>query len=180
MGKYNFNNFQIPHSGIEAINLGLGSQMSRSSSERMSNFGALQYGVRVAGDYTKVAFGANAFVQNPAIPAFFPTGNAGNWGGAINNPYLVGSTTHKVRHDEFNVMTLGSRVAKGVSQPKFDTMDTSLVWDTAAGNISYNTTISGNGGATTVSGSYVNFPSEGWSTFGGRTGGPYGYQQVNL
>lgn len=180
MGKYNYNFFQIPSTGIEATGQGLGNQISRVSSERISNFGALQFGVKNANDYTKTAFGENAFVQNPTIPSFLPTGNAGNWGGAINNPYVVGSTINKVRHDEFNVMTLGSRNTQGVNQPKFDTMDTSLVWDTANGHISYNTTISGNGGATTVSGSYVNFPSEGWATFGGRTGGPYGYQLVNI
>lgn len=166
MGTYNFSFFQIPHAGIEATNNGIGAQMSRGSNERISNFGALSYGVRSSVDYTKVTTGFKSKdeLQNPAIPAFYPTGNAGNWGGGgvVNNPYIVDSTTHKTRHDEFNVMTLGSRNSMGVEQPAFDTMDTSLVWNTVSG--------------TTVSGLAANFPTEGWKTFGGRTGGPFGYE----
>lgn len=179
MGRYNYDFFQIPTTGINASGQGLGNQISRLTSERISNFGALKFGVKNAADYTVTAFGASAFVQNPTIPSFLPSGD-GNWYGAVDNPYAVGSTVNRVRTDEFDIMTLGSRNTKGVTQPKFDTMDTNLVWDTANGHISYNTTISGNGGATTVSGSYVNFPSEGWATFGKRTGGPEGYQLVYL
>ena len=164
MGRYNFNNFQIPQSGISTTGP-TGDQQTRGADAKLSNFGALAYGVRNAVDYTMLTYGFKSKdeLQNPDVPSFFPTGNAGNWGGAVNNPYVVGSTVKHIRNGEFNVMGLGSRNTEGVAFPKTDVMDTSLVW---------NTTMSG----LTASGIALNFPSEGWSTFGGRTGGPYDYQ----
>lgn len=164
MGKYNFNNFQIPQTGLAEIGP-TGDQQTRNADAKVSNFGALAYGVRNSGDYTKLTFGFKAKdeLQNPEIPAFYPTGNAGNWGGAINNPYVVGSTVKRIRTDEFNIMGLGSRNSEGVERPTYDVMDTDLVW---------NTTMSG----LTASGIALNFPTEGWTSFGGRTGGPYDYQ----
>lgn len=159
MAMYNFNGFQIPHTGLSCEGP-LGDQQSRCVDAKMSNFGALAYGIRSASDYTKLekGFKSKGELENPTIPYFQPTGNGGNWSNAINNPYLVGSTTHKVRNDELAVMLLGSRNADSVSQPNFDVMDTNLVWDT------------------TVSGVPLNFPTEGWKTFGGRVAGPFDYR----
>ncbi len=160
MSKYNFSFFQIPHTGVSCEGP-LGDQQTRCISGKISNFGALAYGLRDASDYTKLTkgFKSKDELQNPDIPYFLPTGNGGNWGNAVNNPYVWGGTTHKVRNDELAVMLLGSRKAMDVSQPKFDVMDTNLVWDT------------------TVSGSDVplNYPTEGYKEFGLRTGGPFAY-----
>lgn len=159
MTTYNFSFFQIPHTGVSCDGA-LGDQQTRCAEAKISNFGALSYGLREASDYTKLGkgFKSKDELQNPDVPTFQPTGNGGNWGNAINNPYNVGSTTHKVRHDELAVMLLGSRNAMKVNQPSFDVMDTSLVWDT------------------TVSGVPLNYPTEGWRTFGGRVAGPFDYQ----
>jgi len=162
MTEYNFNNFQIPSTG-PVYDGAVGDQQDRIIGSRMSNFGALDYGIRSASDYTKIVkgFKDKDELTNPSIPAFQPTGNGGNWGGgAINNPYIVGSTTHKTRSDEFFVTLLGSRNTHGASQPAFDVMSTDLVW------------------YTTVSGSDVplNFPTEGFKYFGNRVAGPFGYE----
>lgn len=171
MAKYNFNNFQIPQSGVSDDGP-KGDQQSRGADSKLSNFGALAYGVRSAVDYTMLTHGFKAKdeLQNPEVPAFYPTGNAGNWGGAVNNPYVAGSTVKHVRTDEFHVMGLGSRNTEGVAFPGTDVMDTTLVW---------NTTLSGltASGVNTASGVALNFPTEGWNTFGGRTGGPFNYVQ---
>jgi hypothetical protein len=163
MVMYNFNAFQIPHTGL-SFDGALGDQQTRRADARMSNFGALSYGIREASDYTKLVegFKSKDELQNPSVPTFLPTGNGGNWGNAINNPYVVGSTTHKMRTDEFSVMTLGSRNTKSASQPDFDVMGTDLVWMTVSG--------------TTSSGVPLNFPTEGWNTFGGRVAGPFDYR----
>lgn len=159
MSEYNFNFFQIPHTGL-ADEVVIGDQQSRGSATRVSNFGALAYGVRDSLDYTKLTkgFKAKDELQNPDIPYFLPTGNGGNWGNAFNNPYALGSTTHKVRNDELYVMLLGSRRTSDVQQPGMDVMDTYLASDT------------------TVSGMALNFPKEGYKSFGLRTGGPFEYR----
>lgn len=159
MAKYNFNDFQIPHTGLD--NQGpLGDQQTRVPEAMLSNFGALNYGNRDSSDYTQVAegFKSKDEWQNPDVPLFQPTGNGGNVGNAVNNPFASGSSVHKVRADELAVMTLGSRKSMGIKQPMMDTMDTDLVWDT---------TISGTPN--------LNFPTEGYKFFGGRTGGPFAY-----
>lgn len=159
MSKYNFNFFQIPHTGVPCDGP-LGDQQSRCADGKMSNFGALAYGVRDSLDYTKLTkgFKFKGELENPDIPYFLPTGNGGNWGNAINNPYVWGDTRHKVRNDELNVMLLGSRKTSDIEQPGMDVMDTNLVWDT------------------TVSGMELNFPTEGYTSFGLRTGGPFEYR----
>ena len=168
MGRYNFNNFQIPQTGIGAIGPD-GDQQTRSADAKLSNFGALAYGVKNSADYTKLTYGFKAKdeLQNPDVPAFQPTGNAGNWQGAVNNPYVNGSSVKFSRNDEFNIMSLNSRNSEGVSLPGTDVMDTTLIWDTTMSGL----TASG----ITASGLAFNFPTEGWTTFGGRTGGPFGY-----
>jgi hypothetical protein len=169
MSMYNFNAFQIPHTGLSCEGP-LGDQQSRCVDAKMSNFGALAYGIREASDYTKLTkgFKSKGELENPEIPYFLPTGNGGNWRNAINNPYVVASTTHRVRNDELGVMTLGSRNTESVDQPDFDVMATDLVHMTVSG-----TTVSG---VTTVSGLPLNFPTEGWNTFGGRVAGPFDYR----
>lgn len=165
MGKYNFNNFQIPHSGVPCEGAD-GDQQTRCADMRMSNFGDLSYNIRRSDDYTRFTMGFKNKdeLQNPTVPYFTPTGNGGNWGNAVNNPYVWGSTTHRVRNEEFDIMTLGSRKSMEVSQPTFDVMDTHVV---------RNTTLSGLQGARTIP---YNFPTEGFKDFGLRVAGPFNYR----
>ncbi len=159
MSMYNFSFFQIPHTGLSCDGLH-GDRRERCVDAKMSHFGDLAYGIRESSDYTRLSkgFKDKGELENPSIPYFLPTGNGGNWGNAINNPYVVSSTTHRVRNDELGVMLLGSRNTHSADQPTFDVMDTNLVWDT------------------TVSGVALNFPTEGWKTFGGRVAGPFDYR----
>ncbi len=159
MGKYNFSFFQIPHTGVSCDGA-LGDQQTRCADGKMSSFGELSYNLRSSEDYTRFTkgFKSKDELQNPDIPYFLPTGNGGNVGNAINNPYVWGSTTHKARNDEFFIMLLGTRNQVSAEQPNFDVMDTNLAWDT------------------TVSGMALNFPTEGYVSFGGRTGGPFEYR----
>jgi len=167
---YNFNAFQIPHTGLSCAGA-VGDQQDRCADAKMSNFGALAYGIREASDYTKLTkgFAAKGELENPDIPYFLPTGNGGNWRNAINNPYVEGSTTHKVRNDELGIMLLGSRNTKSVDQPDFDVMATDLVNMSNIGTTTFS-------GTTTVSGLPLNYPTEGWNTFGGRVAGPFDYR----
>lgn len=154
MAKYNFNFFQIPTTGVPENDI-MGDQQTRSTDARLSNFGALAYGVRSSVDYTKLTNGFN-IVENPTIPYFLPTGD-GNFSNAVNNPYVVGSTVKRIRSDELDIMLLGSRKKDDVTLPGYDVMDTHLVADT------------------TYSGVKLNFPTEGYKSFGLRTGGPFEY-----
>ena len=160
---YNYDFFQIPPTGL--LHSGaVGNQTTRDWDNKFSGFGDLKFGARNASDYTLVA---NGFVgyQNPSVPEQQPNGS-GNWSGAVNNPYVVGSTIMRIREDQLVIMLLGTRAV----QPAKDVMDTKATRDT---------TISG----TTVSGASVSntplyFPAEGSTFFGTRSGGPESYHNA--
>ena len=148
MADYNFDGFQIAHTGVTGGMTG-GEQQDRCFGVRISNFGALNYGARSDGDYTKIVKGF-AKEENPVIPPF-------TMGAEYDeNPYLWGSTVKKMRNDEFTIMSMGSRRPVDPDQPGFDVSDTNASVDD---------------GTNTPK----RFPSEGWHTLGGRTGGPFGY-----
>ncbi|RKX64733.1 MAG: hypothetical protein DRP42_05935, partial [Tenericutes bacterium] len=66
------------------------------------------------------------------------------------NPYVLGSSIKRIRDDKFTRMGMGSN-----DQPKFDVMDTNEVHSGMLAD--------------------KNYPSEGWSSFGGKYDGyaPY-------
>ena len=159
---YNFDGYQIPHIGIEGGMTGAVSAQGRAIAMRMSNFGDLVGGLRSADDYkrTTLGFKDKGELENPDIPSFLQEAEY------TENPYVWGSTVKRVRNDEFTVMGMGSRrgysaTSSGTTTdlhgvPSFDVMDTNLAVDDGT-NVP------------------KRFPGEGWATFGGRKGGPFGY-----
>lgn len=154
MGKYNFSFFQVPSTGIDVEGPRSGPQ-SRSVTMRISSFGALDYGPRSSKDYTKTVYGFKSKdeLQNPNILSFTQSADY------KENPYVWGSTVKRIWNDTLRIMTLGSRFMSGAYQPKFDVSDTKLSWSTPKdGDVP------------------LNYPTEGYTPFGGRVAGPFGYR----
>jgi hypothetical protein len=160
---YNFDNFQIPATGVAGGYTG-GAQQGREFDMKMSSFGALVGGSRLvtatvscvatSWDYTRSGFGFadKGNFENPTIPSFSQDGEYDE------NPYVWGSTVKKTRDDEFAVMGIGNRRSNSATnQPGFDVSDTFAAIDDGTN-------------------APKKFPAEGWRTFGGRTGGPADYQ----
>ena len=149
---FNFDFYQTPHTGVEDTTAP-SNQQTRAMDMKMSNFGALQYGPRSTDDYTRTLTGnfkAKGDLENPVVPSFAMDAEFDM------NPFVWGSTVKRVRNDEFTVMGLGSRRDVEASLPGFDVMDTDVA--NPAGFQAPR-----------------HYPSEGWRTFGGRTGGPFNY-----
>ena len=155
MATYNFNNFQIPADGVTGGHLTGDGQQGRDFGSKISTFGALNVGNRSSVDYTKTDIQFSDAVQNPSVPNFAMMDLSSN----NHNPLVVGSTVLRVRNDEFMVMGLGSRNAMSATLPAMDVMST---------NLSSNPSADG-----TVP---RNFPSEGYTPFGGRVAGPFDYR----
>jgi len=151
MAKYNFSYFQIKPVGVGCEGA-LGDQQTRCLDGKMSNFGALSYGIRNAADYTKVLSNFKSKIENPTIPSFLQEAEYNK------NPYVWGSTVKRMWNDELRIMTLGSRYMNGAEQPKKDVSDTKLSSTTPTDN-----------------GVVLNYPAEGYKPFGGRVAGPEGY-----
>lgn len=155
MAKYNQSFFQIPATGLSDVWAGASNVQTRAITMRMSNFGDLNYGPRCSVDYTRTAHGFKNKdeLQNPTVPSFAMEAEYNE------NPFVWGSTVKRMRHDELRIMTLGSRFMDGAGKPRLDVMDTKL---------SHSTPKDGD--------MVLNWPSEGYKPFGGRTGGPFGYR----
>lgn len=150
---YNFEGFQIPHTGIAGGMTGGVSAQGREFGARMSNFGALVGGLRNSSDYTRTSLGSKDKdeLMNPVIYEIWQDANFDE------NPFVWGGTVKRVRNDEFRIMGLGSRVSNTTHDaPKKDVMDRDLMVDDGTN-------------------APKQFPNEGWHTFGGRKGGPFGY-----
>lgn len=149
---FNFDFFQVPATGITENYVGAGLQQHRDYGQKMSMFGALNYGPRSADDYTRTVlyFKEKTELENPTVPPFVFDGAEYN-----RNPFVWGSTVKRIWNDEFTVMGLGSRRDMEADAPKFDVSDTNV-----------------------TNGPFVaprNYPTEGWHSFGGRTAGPANY-----
>lgn len=166
--KFNFDFFQMPQSGVSEPDLEDSSRTNpnvdirRPVSMKISTFGALNVGTRLAGDYTKA--GLNTFMSKGnledvnVITADTGVGDLKSNKVTTNrNPYAVGSTVKFIRDDQFFRMSMSrntgsSTQATNVDAPLMDVMDTKEA--TAAGiNASQNAAIK-------------NWPSEGWKSFG--------------
>ena len=150
---YNFEGFQIPHVGITGEMTGGVAAQSREFGSRMSNFGALVGGLRNSSDYTRtdLGFKDKGELENPTILE-------SDSDAAFNkNPFVWGSTVKLSRNDELRIMGMGARVGDSSHDaPKADVSDTNLAVDDGTN-------------------APKQFPMEGWHTFGGRRGGPFGY-----
>ena len=169
---FNFNGFQIPHTGVEQPDLtasgvarsAAGIEIRREADMKMSNFGALNVDLRNTSDYTKtvVTFkdkddlaDVNVITNDTGIGQNVSLNEV-----TVNhNPHVWGDSIKFVKDDQFIRMGMGretgtSSDATFIDQPKFDVMDTNL--STAAGiNASTNANMK-------------NWPSEGWRSFGGK------------
>ena len=167
--KFYFDFFQIPHVGVQEPDLD-GARtdakvaIRRTIDMKLSNFGALNVGARLAQDYTRTDLGFkakgesedwNVITEDTGIGQNVRLNNI-----SVNyNPNILGSTVKYVRDDQFIRMTMDKNTgttsaATSVDQPKFDVMDTNVA--AAAGiNAASNATVK-------------NWPSEGWRSFGGK------------
>jgi hypothetical protein len=151
--SYNFEGFQIPHVGINGGMTGGVSAQGREFDARISNFGALVGGLRLSEDYSRTTLGFKdkGELENPVVSESYQDASFNK------NPFVWGSTVKLMRNDELRIMGLGARVGDSSHDaPKADVMDTNLSVDDG-------------------SNAPKQFPAEGWHTFGGRKGGPFGY-----
>lgn len=150
---YNFDGFQVPHTGVDGGMTGGVNAQSRAFAMRMSNFGDLVGGLRSSDDYkrTTLGFKDKDELMNPEIPSFTLEADY------TENPFVWGSTVKRMRNDEFQVMGMGNRRSNTATDaPRMDVSDTKLAEDDGTN-------------------APKRFPAEGWATFGGRKGGPHGY-----
>ena len=158
MSEYNF--WQIPHTGVAESDrdayarTDVDTSIRRSLDMKISNFGALNVGLRISGDYTRTALSFKSKDTLADINVLTADDGAGGRSGLRGtnvdvNPYVVGSTVKKIRDDQFFRMDMdNNETGNAVAKPKFDVMDTKEV---SSGMVAYK-----------------NYPSEGWRSFGGK------------
>jgi hypothetical protein len=140
---FNFDFFQIPHTGVDSATKG-NAVMTRDLDMKMSNFGAMNTGARMASDYTRTTLDFVSKLENPTIPPFMQDAES------IDNPLVWGSTVKYTRDDQFIRMGMSTSAGTGIDQPATDVMDQK---------------------ERTPGGDYANiknWPSEGWRSFGGK------------
>ena len=168
--KFYFDFHQIPHVGVDEPDLDAQTRtdvytpIRRAKDMKISNFGALNVGLRMASDYERTALtyiSKDELSDMNVITEDFGIGqNVRMFNITVNhNPYLWGNTIKLTRDDQFLRMTMSkeggtSTAATQIDPPKFDVMDTHLA--TAEG---INATANGN---------MKNWHSEGWRSFGGK------------
>ena len=108
--------------------------------------------------YGKTKFLSKGFkdkdeLQNPVVPPFVMEGDF------TRNPFATGSTRKRIWNYELMILTLGARTDDGATLPGKDVSDTKLSLSTPK-----------DGDMT------LNWPAEGYHSFGGRTGGPFEYR----
>jgi len=174
-----WNGWQIPHVGVPepdradpyARTDGF-VPIRRALDMRISNFGALNIGLRMSSDYTRTEL---TYITKDELADWHtiteddgPGRLLGMRGTNVDqNPYLWGSTVKKVRDDQFFRMDMEHPVtsasllgddslntlypagtAADIAKPEFDVMDTDVV----------------NSGMDLRK----NYPTEGWRSFGGK------------
>jgi len=175
-----WNGWQIPHVGVgEPDREGDESRkdnfipIRRALDMRISNFGALNIGLRMSSDYTRTEL---TYITKDNLSDWHmiteddgPGRLLGMRGTNVDvNPYIWGSTVKKYRDDQFFRMDMEHPVTSAsmladdslaplypagtpadITKPMFDVMDQDLV-DAAGMN------------------KYKNYPTEGWRSFGGK------------
>lgn len=142
---FNFDFFQVAHSGVDSATKGVAVQ-TRDLDMKMSSFGAMNTGARRSSDYTRTSldFKSKDELGNPTLPSFWLDADS------IDNPLVLGSTVKYTRDDQFVRMGMSKSDGIGVDQPGFDIMDKKETTP---------------GGTNAV---IKNWPSEGWRSFGGK------------
>lgn len=153
-----FNNFQIPHTGLDEQDLDDQIRtdpkipIRRPADMKVSNFGALSVGTVMSTDYTRVNLGFMAKDDSADVNKIRPEWQFAEMN---ENPLLAGSSIKYTRDDQFIRMGMSNNdTGAQIDQPKFDVMDTNVI--TAEGMVAFeNSTI-------------INWPTEGFRTFGGK------------
>jgi hypothetical protein len=168
--KFYFDNFQIPQTGVREEDLdgardGVDVSLRRTFDMKMSNFGALNVGARLSGDYTRtntMVFKAkgesedwNVLTEDTGIGS-----NVAARGMNVNhNPHIWGDSIKFVRDDQFIRMTMSNNnEGAQIDPPKFDVMDSK---ERSADGID------------DLGQPFKNWPTEGWRSFGGKYDFPY-------
>ena len=157
---YSFDNFQIPHTGVYEPDLAAQTRtdvnipIRRPADMKISSFGSLSVGAVMATDYTRVNLG------------FMAKDDSSDWGTIVpvwqfaernDNPLIAGSTVKYTRDDQFIRMSMSTVDGAQIDQPAFDVMDTNVI--TAEGIVAF---------TTSPAGVKLNWPTEGFRTFGGK------------
>lgn len=166
--SFNFDFFQVPHTGVEEPELAdqvrtdVSTTFRRPLRMKLSNFGALNVGRRMDVDYTRTELtfeskddlaDVNVITEDTGVGS-----NVRLFGVTVNhNPLLVGSTVKYTRDDQFIRMGMSkdtgtSSATTQVDAPGFDVMDTNVA--TAEGILA------------TTNFDLKNWPTEGWYSFG--------------
>ncbi len=154
-----FNTFQIPQTGVEEPDLDVQTRtdvnvpIRRSLDMKVSNFGSLAVGAVMGTDYTRINLGFMAKDDSSDWSAIVP-----EWQFAERNenPLIVGSTVRYTRDDQFIRMGMSTIAGAQIDEPNFDVMDTNVI--TAEGMVAFND----------ASAMELNWPTEGFRTFGGK------------
>lgn len=165
MSTYNWDFFQIPHTGVAQPDVEaqtrstVGIPIRRQFGVKISNFGAMSVQVRRSDDYTRTfnqGFKDKGELENPKITYGFGRNNDPL---RNENPYVWGSTVKRVRDDELTMQHMDSRNARDPEKPAMDVMDTKLV--KASGMAAPK-----------------KYPTEGWKSFGQKYDGYAAYNGV--
>jgi len=165
MANYYWDFNQIPHTGVPEPDLKgenardtLGTHIRREFGARISNFGAQVTTVRSTTDYTRTQLGfkQKGELENPTVTYGFGLNNDPT---ADHNPYVWGSSIKRIRDDEMTKLMMDSRRLRDPEFPAFDVMDTKVAQASGMD-------------------ATKKYPTEGWSSFGGKYDGYEPYNGV--
>lgn len=149
--------FQIDHTGVDSSTQGNPVQ-TRDLDMKISMFGAMNTGLRDSNDYTKTSRGFK-FKDNLSDwssitpPPFVMDGEYDE------NPYVLDSTTKRIRNDQFIRMGMTNNgTANAVDYPGHDVSDRKMAAPSTT----------------------VYLPREGWRSFGGKYDFSIAYQGSRL
>jgi hypothetical protein len=160
-----FDFFQIPHTGVVEPDLvsqtrsDVSTTIRRPVGMKISNFGALNVGLRMTSDYTRTGLGFKDKGESEDWAVITEDTGIGqnvrlNGVSVNHNPHVWGDTIKYVRDDQFIRMTMTKDTDSiDVNPPKFDVMDTKEVSASAIDDLGQ---------------PFKNWPSEGWRSFGGK------------
>jgi hypothetical protein len=143
---YNWDFFQIPHTGVDSSTYG-DAVVTRKLDAKMSNFGALNRGSRMSVDYTRTVL---AFKSKDELTDWSYLSSVEQDANVDVNPYVANSTVKRIRDDQLTRLGMENEdnaENKGVL-PDYDVSATKLA----------------NSGMEVPK----KYPSEGWSSFGGK------------